>query len=71
VRRSFARYGLQSDHHCRQSSPRADPGPEFRVSLQRLERVIGRRPTITLDALVDEMLAAARSVRPHETRNGR
>jgi GDPmannose 4,6-dehydratase len=71
VRRSFARYGLQSDHHCRQSSPRADPGPEFRVSLQRLERVIGRRPTITLDALVDEMLAAARSVRPQETRNGR
>jgi hypothetical protein len=62
---------LESDHHCRQSSPRADPGPEFRVSLQRLERLIGRRPTITLDALVDEMLAATRSIRAQETRNAR
>jgi len=68
--RLFARYGLDIDRHCRQSSPRADPGPEFRVSLQRLERAIGRKPTKTIDALVDEMLAATRSVGSQETGNG-
>ena len=32
VCRSFARYGLESDHHCRQSSPRADPGRSSRFA---------------------------------------
>jgi GDPmannose 4,6-dehydratase len=58
VHHLFRRYGLDGERHCRETSPRTDPGPEFRVSLERLERAIGRRPTKTLGALVDEMLAA-------------
>jgi hypothetical protein len=45
--------------HLAESSARADPGPEFRVSLARLEREIGRRPVKSLYQIVDAMLVSA------------
>jgi GDPmannose 4,6-dehydratase len=55
----FTHYGLTLSRHLAESSARADPGPEFRVSLARLEREIGRRPVKSLYQIVDAMLVSA------------
>jgi GDPmannose 4,6-dehydratase len=56
IERLFARHGLESARHVIETQPRAEPGPEFRVSLAHLQREIGRRPVRTLAEIVDEMV---------------
>jgi len=58
VRELFARYNLDYRRHVTELMPRSDPGTEFRVSLQRLEKTINRKPTKTIASVVDEMIAA-------------
>ena len=57
VEQSFRRHGLEAYNHIHETSPRTDPGPDFRVSLALLEREIGRRPHRTIFDIVDEMVA--------------
>lgn len=61
IRDLFAGYGLDAERHVVETLPRSDPGPEFSVSLDRLDHLLGRRPRKTLAEIVDEMVAAFRS----------
>ena len=54
----FAMHGLNSERHLIETLPPGDPGPEFRVSLDRLERVIGRKPQKDVGRIVGEMIDA-------------
>jgi GDPmannose 4,6-dehydratase len=54
----FAMYGLDSERRLIETLPPGDPGPEFRVSLDRLERAIGRKPQRDIGRIVNEMIAA-------------
>ncbi len=58
VTRMFARHGLNHRDHIVEMLPPTDPGPRFEVSLARLERAIGRRPSKTILDVVDEIVAA-------------
>lgn len=55
----FAMHGLDSERHLIETLGPGKPGPEFRVSLDRLERAIGRRPQKDIGRIVNEMIAAA------------
>ena len=58
VNAAFHRYGLDyRDHICETAAP-CDPGPDFKVSLARLEGAVGRAPARDFLAIVDEMLSA-------------
>jgi GDPmannose 4,6-dehydratase len=65
---AFRQYGLDYRDHLWEAAARCDPGPDFKVSLARLERAIGRVPTRDFLAVVREMLeetlSASPSVRP-------
>jgi len=54
----FALHGLEAQRHLVETLPPGDPGPEFRVSLNRLEQVLGRRPQKDIGQIVNEMIAA-------------
>lgn len=54
----FARYGLSMENHIIENLPFAEPGPDFRVSLTKLEQEIGRRPEKSLCQIFESMLAA-------------
>jgi GDPmannose 4,6-dehydratase len=54
----FARYGLAARDHVVETSPRSDPGPEFRVDIDRLAAITGRRPRLGLFDIVDAMVEA-------------
>ena len=54
----FATHGLDSERHLIETLQPGDPGPEFRVSLDRLERAIGRRPQKDIGRIVNEMITA-------------
>jgi hypothetical protein len=58
VRELFARYDLDFLRHVTESLPPSDPGIGFRVSLERLEKIINRIPTKSVASVVDEMIAA-------------
>jgi GDPmannose 4,6-dehydratase len=53
----FARYGLDAQAHLIEELPRHDPGPEFRVRIDRLEAT-ARRPSKTVFDVVGDILAA-------------
>jgi len=55
----FARHGLDAARHLIEELPPHDPGPDFRVRLDRLETV-ARRPVKTVFDVVDDILAANR-----------
>lgn len=55
----FARYGLDARDHIVETLPRSDPGPEFRVNIERLAAAAGRRPQRMLGEIVDEMVDLA------------
>lgn len=57
----FARYRLDARRHVKETLPPSDPGPDFHVSLDRLERAIGRRPSKSIADIVDEMIATSRA----------
>ena len=54
----FARYGLDARRHLVEELPSCDPGPEFYVSLDRLERALGRRPMKKIGDIIDQILEA-------------
>ncbi|ODS02935.1 hypothetical protein AUC71_12545 [Methyloceanibacter marginalis] len=54
----FAMHGLDADRHLAETLPSGDPGPEFRVSLDRLEQAIGRKPQKDISWIAGEMIAA-------------
>lgn len=54
----FARYGLDAGRHLVEELPSCDPGPEFHVSLDRLEHALGRRPVKSIGDIIDRMLEA-------------
>ena len=54
----FAQYGLDSERHVVEALDRSDPGPAYHVSLDRLERAIGRRPVKTVADIVADMMHA-------------
>jgi GDPmannose 4,6-dehydratase len=54
----FAMHGLDSERHLVETLAPGDPGPEFHVSLGRLEQAIGRKPQKDIGRIVNEMIAA-------------
>jgi GDPmannose 4,6-dehydratase len=62
----FRDHGLASDQHIIERLPRSDPGPMFRVALDRLERTIGRKPVKTVQDIVYDMLAGEVSMPSQE-----
>lgn len=58
IYRLFERYGLDAKRHLVETQPQSNPGSQFQVRLDRLERVAGRRPVKTVDDIMDQMLAA-------------
>ncbi len=54
----FALHGLDAKRHLVETLEPSDPGPDFRVSLDRLERVIGRTPKKNISQIVNEMIAS-------------
>jgi GDPmannose 4,6-dehydratase len=69
VQQLFARYGLDAQSHIVEALPPSDPGPEFRVNIDRLAAAAGRRPRRSVFDIVDEMVIAATgpgSARPRE-----
>ena len=56
----FAMHGLDAERHLAEMLKPSDPGPEFRVSLDRLQRAIGRKPQKDIGRIVNEMIAATR-----------
>lgn len=54
----FALHGLDAEWHLIETLPPGDPGPEFRVSLDRLERAIGREPQKDIGRIFNEIIAA-------------
>lgn len=56
VEQLFARYGLNARHHVVEVLPRSDPGPEYRVGIDRLESAAGRRPRLSLFDIMGEMV---------------
>jgi len=55
----FALHGLDAEKHLAETLPPGDAGSEFRVSLDRLEQAIGRKPEKDIGRIVNEMIAAA------------
>jgi GDPmannose 4,6-dehydratase len=55
----FALHGLDSERHLIETLEPGDPGPEFRVSLERLRQAVGRTPQKDIGQIVKEMIAAA------------
>jgi len=51
----FARYGHDYHRHIREVLPPLDPGPTFKVSVDRLAQAIGRRPRKSIFEIVDSM----------------
>jgi GDPmannose 4,6-dehydratase len=60
VRILFERQGLDYRRHVRETSGAVECGPDFRVSIKRLERAVGRVPAKDVAGIVDDMLAARR-----------
>lgn len=54
----FGGHGLDAARHLVETLDRSDPGPNFSVSLDRLERAIGRRPRKDIAQIVNEMIAS-------------
>lgn len=54
----FAAHGLDGNVAIVEALPRRDAGPEFHVSVKRLEQAIGRRPVRTVQEIVAEMIAS-------------
>jgi GDPmannose 4,6-dehydratase len=52
----FARYGLDARRHIVEELAPHDPGPEFRVCIDRLANITGRRPSKTAFDIVDNIL---------------
>ncbi len=59
VRDLFQSHGLDYTRHLNETLSGIEPGPEFRVSLDRLEKAIGRRPEKDFIDIVNTMLAPA------------
>jgi len=57
VRELFARYGLDARRHIIEELAPRDPGPEFRVRIDQLAKITGRRPSKTAFDIVDDILA--------------
>ena len=55
----FAMHQLDSEHHLVETLERRDPGPKFRVSLERLQKAIGRTPQKDINLIVNQMIEAA------------
>jgi len=55
----FALHGLDAERHLVETLAPGDPGPAFRVSLDRLEQAIGRKPQKDIGSIINEMIAAA------------
>jgi GDPmannose 4,6-dehydratase len=55
----FRGHGLNYRDHIRELAPDRELGPEFRVSLARLQAMIARQPVASLFAIVDEMVELA------------
>tara|TARA_R110002074_G_C12551216_1_gene666595 strand:- start:3665 stop:4636 length:972 start_codon:yes stop_codon:yes gene_type:complete len=64
----FARYGLDGESRIVEELPRSDPGPAYHVSLDRLERLLGRRPVKTVAHIVEDMIGAP-AARAHDRVN--
>jgi GDPmannose 4,6-dehydratase len=62
VQQIFARYGLDARDHIVEALPPCDPGPEFRVNIDRLASATGRRPRRSVFDIVDEMVEATTSI---------
>ena len=56
ARHVFAMHGLAADRHLIETLDPQDPGPEFRVSLDRLKRAIGRTPRKDIGQIVNAMI---------------
>ncbi len=54
----FAHYGLDGESKIIEELPRSNPGPAYHVSLDRLERLLGRRPVKTVADIVEDMIGA-------------
>lgn len=52
----FEAHGLDAGKHLVETLDPLDPGPEFRVSLDRLKAAIGRKPEKDIGQIVDEMI---------------
>jgi GDPmannose 4,6-dehydratase len=52
----FARYGLDGESGIVEELAPSDPGPSYHVSLDRLERLLGRRPVKTVADIVEDMI---------------
>jgi GDPmannose 4,6-dehydratase len=70
VEAAFRHYGLDYQDHICEVEPPCDPGPDFKVSLARLEREIGRVPTRDFLAVVREMLDEIRPTGLLQPRSG-
>ncbi|MDO8288329.1 MAG: GDP-mannose 4,6-dehydratase [Parvibaculum sp.] len=55
----FQQYGLDGETCIIEALARRDPGPEFRVSLERLEKAVGRKPVKSVPDIVADMVSAA------------
>ena len=60
----FARHGLDYRNHIVETLPRSDPGPAFQVAVDRVERVIGRRPVASIAEIVESILVIDAERRP-------
>jgi len=58
VHNLFAAHGLDGNEFIVEALPRRDAGPEFHVSLKKLEQAIGRKPVQTVQDIVAAMLVA-------------
>ena len=58
----FAMHGLDADRHLVETLEAEDPGPDFHVSLDRLQRAIGRTPQKDIGQIVAEMIASLGAV---------
>ncbi|MES1991056.1 MAG: GDP-mannose 4,6-dehydratase [Pseudomonadota bacterium] len=54
----FAAQGLDGNVAIIEAMPRRDAGPDFHVSLRKLEQAIGRKPECTVQEVVAAMIAA-------------
>ena len=52
----FATHGLDADRYLVETLGPQEPGPEFRVSLERLQRAIGRTPQQDIGQIVNAMI---------------
>ncbi|MGV8998209.1 MAG: GDP-mannose 4,6-dehydratase [Parvibaculaceae bacterium] len=52
----FAAYGIDGNVVVSEALPRRDAGPEFHVSLKKLEQAIDRRPVRSVQEIVAEMI---------------